>query len=48
MNNLVHIIVPTRKEKATALHKIVGTIAPRKKGKEEEAWAMVAMSTPAM
>jgi hypothetical protein len=32
MDNLVHIIVPIRKEIATTLHKIVGTIAPRKKG----------------
>ena len=32
MDNLVHIIIPIRKEIATTLHKIVGTIAPRKKG----------------
>ena len=32
MDNLVHIIFPIRKEIATTLHKIVGTIAPRKKG----------------
>ena len=32
MDNLVHIIVPIRKEIATTLHKIVGIIAPRKKG----------------
>ena len=48
MDNMVHIIVPVRKEIATTLHKIVGIIAPRKKrGKEEEAWAMEAMPTPA-
>jgi hypothetical protein len=47
MENLIHIIVLIRKEIATTLHKIVETIAPRKKGKEEETWAMVAMSTPA-
>ena len=29
---MVHIIVPIRKEIATMLHKIVGTIAPRNKG----------------
>ena len=32
MDNLVHIIAPIRKEIATTLHKIVETIAPRKKG----------------
>ena len=32
MDNLVHIIVPIRKEIATTLHKIVGIIAPRKRG----------------
>jgi hypothetical protein len=32
MDDLVHIIVPIRKEIAITLHKIVGTIAPRKKG----------------
>ena len=47
MNDSVHIIVPIRKEIATTLHKIVGTIASRKKGKEEETWAMEAMPTPA-
>ena len=43
MEKMVHIIVPIRKEIATTLHKIVGTIAPCKKGKEEEIWAMEAM-----
>ena len=36
IDKMVHIIVPIRKEIATTLHKIVGTNAPRKKGKEEE------------
>ena len=32
MDNLVDIIVSIKKEIATTLHKIVGTIVPRKKG----------------
>ena len=47
MNDSFYIIVPKRKEIATTLHTIVEIIAPRKKGKEEEVWAMVAMPMPA-